>query len=208
MAMVDDIARDVAQLFPKASSAVIRNAIVRSAREFCSQTRWYRVSMTANLVAGTKTYALGGDPLLEVVDVPLVQISRPGGAFESLGKADPTALDPNDGPGRPRMFAYLPEARVTFHPTPDYAYEVTIWMAAQPKDGVAEVPDDLTTKWLYAIEHGACAFLYQLPGPWQDHKLAQLKRAEFMSAVNNAKADVARGHQSGSVVAARPFIVG
>lgn len=209
MALVDDVVRDVAQLFPKANSATIRSAFVRSARRFCSETRWLRTSITANLVAGTKTYSLGGDPLLEVVDTPLVQLTLTTGTILSIPKADPTTFNPNDAQGRPRFHAYLPEAQVTFHPAPDAAYPVTIWLAVQPKDGVSEIPDELLTKWRYAIEDGACAFLYQMPEPWVNHQLAEMKRLSFVSAISNAKADVARVYQSGSIYGARrSFIVG
>lgn len=207
MATVDSISRDVAQLFPKAGAGIVRNAIVRSARMFCSQTRWYRVSTTGALVAGTKSYTLGSDPLLEVVDVVLVRMTVSGNVI-SLPKADPTTFNPNDPDATPKMCAYLPESVVTFHPTPNAAYPVTIWIAVQPKDGVAEIPDELLTKWRYAIEDGAAAYLYQLPEPWMNQNLAEAKRLSFMSAVNNAKADAARVYQSGSFVGTRrSFIV-
>lgn len=209
MALVDDIARDVRQLFPKASDESVRLAIVRAARMFCGQSRWYRVALTANLVANTKTYSLGSDPLLEVVDVPLGQITGSNGKIMSLSPSDLTTFNPNANPAQPVTYAYLPEGSVAFHPTPNAAYSVTLTLAVQPKDGVAEIPDPLLTKWRTAIEDGAAWFLYQIPEPWKNEQLAELKRRSFQSAINNAKADVARGFQSGTVIGAkRPFIVG
>lgn len=209
MALIDDIAQDVQQLFPKAPSDAIRRAIVRSARMFCAQTRWYRVAMSATLQANVKSYAVSGDPLLEVVDVPLVQLTDNNGNIVPVPNADPTSFNPNDKPSQPRWYAYIPEGQVTFHPTPNAAYAVTMTLAVQPREGVAEIPDALLVKWRQAIEDGAAWFLYQLPEPWNDHNLAEIRRLSFRAAVNNAKADVARGYQSGSVYGRRrAFIVG
>lgn len=210
MALVDDIARDIRQLFPKAPDESIRLAIVRAARAFCSQTRWYVVAQTATLVANTRSYALGGDPLLEVVDVSIVQLTLlPAGPIVALQRSDPRLFDPNLKPSQPQRFAYLPEGTVSFDPIPNAAYPVTMTLAVQPRDGVAEIPDPLLVKWRYAIEDGAAAFLFELPEPWNNPALAERKRLAFVSAINNAKADAARAWQGGSFVGPRrSFIVG
>lgn len=209
MALVDDIARDVRQLFPKAAEESIRHAIVRSARAFCSQTRWFVVAQTATLVDGTRSYALGGDPLLEVVDVQIVRMTLPSGQIVPLRRADPRTFDPNLKKSRPERYAYMPEANVMFDPIPDAAYPVTMTLAVQPRDGVAEIPDELLVKWRYAIEDGAASFLFEMPEPWQNIQLAERKRMAFVAAVNNAKADAARAWQGGSFIGPRrSFIVG
>lgn len=209
MALVDDISRDVRQLFPKAPEDAVRHAIIRAARQFCGQSRWYRVALTATLSPNVQAYSLGSDPLLEVVDVPLGRITDTNGAILSLQPSDPTTFDPNVKPGRPTTYAYLPEGSVAFFPIPNAAYAVTLTLAVQPKDGVSELPDQLLAKWRVAIEAGAAAFLYELPEAWRDLNQAEIKRRTLQSAINSARADVARGYQSGSVIAnRRPFIVG
>jgi hypothetical protein len=153
-------------------------------------------------------YSLGSDPLLEVIDAPIAQIKDTNGSIHPLHPSDPRTFDPNTKPAMPLTYAYRPEGSVVFHPKPDKVYEVTITLAVQPKDGVAEIPDPLLNKWRLAIEHGALAFLLMLPEAWKDAQAAAFHDREFRSAVNNAKADIARGWQSGTVIArTKPFIV-
>jgi hypothetical protein len=208
MALVIDLVRDIQQIIPKCPINAITAAYVRAARSFCGQTRWYVTALTANLTANVVGYSLGSDPLLEVIDAPIAQIKDTNGSIHPLHPSDPRTFDPNTKPAMPLTYAYMPEGSVVFHPKPDKVYEVTITLAVQPKDGVAEIPDPLLNKWRLAIEHGALAFLLMLPEAWKDAQAAAFHDREFRSAVNNAKADIARGWQSGTVIArTKPFIV-
>jgi hypothetical protein len=209
MAAVADLVRDVRQVLQQCPALSIQFAYVRAARQFCQEARWLRRVVSATLVANRQYYSLGSDPLLEVLALGPVQATTPvnpatGQNIVSLSAADPATFDPNQTSGFPMWYAYVPEAQIGFNPKPNAAYPVTITLVVQPRDGVADLPDELLVKWRYAFEEGAKWFLYEIPGePWSDPQKAQLCRANFRSYVNEARADVNRGFQQGPV-RARP----
>jgi hypothetical protein len=214
MAEVIELIRDVAQKIRPCPRETITNAYVRAVRQFCGESRWYRVTLDAVTVADQAAYSLGSDPLLEVIDVPLASIvTNPAAAANSYNRVPlrtraTEVFDPNVEPSRPIHFAYLPEGQVVFHPTPDAAYPVSLTLAVQPRDGVSEIPGELLAKWRLAFEDGALAYLYGLTGePWADPNLAMMHRSMFRAAISNGKANVAMSFQSGSQRATpRPFV--
>lgn len=204
MAEVSNLIRDVAQKIRPCPRETLFNAYVRAARQFCGETRWYRVNLDAALVADQSLYSLGSDPLLEVVDVPLMSIvTNPGATplpnIVPMVQLPTNSFNPNIEPDTPIWFAYIPEGQVAVNPTPDMAYPVSMTLVCQPRDGVEQIPDELLTKWRLAFEDGALGYLYGLTGePWADPRLAAISEARFRSAINNGKANVAMNFQSGS----------
>lgn len=203
MAEVVNLVRDVAQKIRPCPRETMLNAYVRAARQFCGESRWYRVNLDAATVAYQQLYSLGSDPFLEIVDAPFASLVTNPGANQPnivpLQNQPSNAFNPNIEPDTPIWYSYIPEAQIAFSPTPDNAYPVSMTLVLQPRDGVTEIPDQLLTKWRLAFEDGALAYLYGLVGePFADPRLAMLYEAKFRSAINNGKANVAMGYQSGS----------
>jgi hypothetical protein len=160
--------------------------------------------LDAALVANQALYSLGSDPLLEVVDVPLMSITTNPGSTPlpnvvPMVNLPTNSFNPNIEPDTPVWFAYVPEAQVAVNPTPDQAYPVSMTLVCQPRDGVEQIPDILLTKWRLAFEDGALAYLYGLTGePWADAKQQLYYEGRFRAAINNGKANVSMQFQSGS----------
>jgi hypothetical protein len=207
--LVTAVLRDLKQQFQQCPNITLQYAYVRAAREFCSESRWLRQGLAATLTAGQREYSLGSDSLLEILALGPVSVTTPAGGTRGqnvipLAAADPTTFNPNFANGCPQWYAYIPESKIAFNPIPNQAYPVEITLVVQPRDGVAEIPDQLLVKWRYAIEQGARAYLFSLAGePWADPQKEQVARTFYRSGVNEARADVNRGFQQGPV-RARP----
>jgi hypothetical protein len=203
MALVRELIRDVAQKIRPCPRETILNAYVRAARQFCGETRWYRVNLDAATVANQQLYSLGSDPFIEIVDVPFVSmVTNPGVSQANivpLVNQPSNAFNPNIESDTPIWYSYIPEAQIAFSPIPDSAYPVSMTLVCQPRDGVTEIPNEILPKWRLAFEAGALAYLYGLTGePFADPREAAKYEAVFRSYINSGKASVAMGFQSGS----------
>jgi hypothetical protein len=203
MALVRELIRDVAQKIRPCPRETILNAYVRAARQFCGETRWYRVNLDAATVANQQLYSLGSDPFIEIVDVPFVSmVTNPGVSQANivpLVNQPSNAFNPNIKSDTPIWYSYIPEAQIAFSPIPDSAYPVSMTLVCQPRDGVTEIPNEILPKWRLAFEVGALAYLYGLTGePFADPREAAKYEAAFRSYINSGKASVAMGFQSGS----------
>lgn len=203
MADVANLVRDVAQKIRPCPRETMFNAYLRAARTLCGESRWYRVNLDAATTALQQLYSLGSDPFLEIIDVPFVSlVTNPGVSpanIVPLQNQPSNAFNPNIEADTPIWYSYIPEAQIAFSPIPDRAYPVSMTLVLQPRDGVTEVPDEILPKWRIAIEDGALGYLYGLTGePFADPRLALYHQQRFQAAINNAKANVAMGYQSGS----------
>lgn len=219
MALVAQLITDVRQKVRPCPGAVIQRAYVRAARDFCGQSRWYQADYNLTLQANVRAYAIAppvasgfADTQLEVVDLTWqghwINSSLTGAlSWTPLGKADPSAFNPNVAPDMPTRVAYSPEGTVEFDAVPDQAYPVMLKVVYQPIEAATDIPDALLVKWREQIEAGALEYLYSLEGePFANGKLAAASGAVYRAGINNAKANVAQAFQSGSRRALpRPF---
>lgn len=211
---VVELLADVAQICRKAPSGTMIRAYVRSARDFCRQSRWFRSSLAGQTEAGTQVYSLGSDPDLEVVGLHACTAAQISGNTKQWPLSvcnDTGQWQPGGNPSQPRQYAYVPEGQIAFGPTvPDQVYNVLMTLVLAPKRGAVVVPAEILVKWEYAIQAGTLEYLLALPGmPWTD--LAESKRQglTYRAGINNARADEQRGYNAGTVFARRrPFIVG
>lgn len=202
MALVQDLLSPVKQKIQEAPYAAIAEAYVRSVRDWCRQTRWFRQSLSSFLVPGQQSYSMGSDSILEVIDVPFLQltqiISGTPGTIVPLPTIDPLLINPNQPQGQPLAYAYIPENQVFFSCKPDLAYPVTMNLVVQVKDSVAEIPDVLLVKWKRVFEYGAMSYLYGISAEsWYNPKEADLWARWYQGGINDGKSDVGRGFQSG-----------
>lgn len=201
MAAIASQLANIAQRVRQCNRVTMVRAYARAARQFCNETRWYRVNLNGTLAIGTRVYALGSDPNLEIITATAVQVTDTDGSRTwPLNPMTPAAINPNVSSGQPRRFAYLPEASIAYDPLPDKAYPTLIELACQPRDESTDIPDELLVKWRQAFEAGALEYLFSLTGEsWADANESKLQGAKYRAFINNAKADVQRGFQVGAV---------
>ena len=201
-----DLIPEVGQVVRRCPGVTLKTAYLRSARNFCSQTRWLRDTPTldtlsGNTEAGTADYALlVTDPLTEIVgirDVKGFEVSAVDQWWQ-ITPFDKTRFQPTTQTNKPVHYAYVPEASLSLWMAPDKAYRLEITAAVQPILTATELPDRLVTKWKEVLEYGALEYLMALPRQaWSNAVIAADYGKKFRAGINNAKADEQRGYNQG-----------
>ena len=211
MTAVNDQLANIAQIVRRAPSIVLARAFVRAYRDFCNQTRWLKVNVAGATVSGTAQYDLGTDTFTEIIGVAAIQATDSRGQRWNLQGSNSTQWDPNRGIDRPMAYAYVPNGQIALYATPNGVYDLLVSAIVQPKsETVSQVPSECLSKYSNEIEAGALAYLLMIPNePWTNPQVAQAWGSQFRAGIANAKADVARQHQSGSQrVTGRAFLIG
>jgi hypothetical protein len=204
---INDQIVNIAQIIRRCPTITLTRALGRAYRDWACQTQYLRVAIPGATAADTPLYDLGSDPYLEIVAVFAVQASILNGSqiqYWALAANDSSLWNPNIQPQQPTQYCYVPQAQIAVFPTPDQVYDLLVSAIVQPKENAAQIPETGLTKYRSGIEAGALAYLHAVPGqPWSDPAQAEYRRREFQSSVNNAKAEVQRSFNTGSV-RARP----
>lgn len=207
MVSADDQLVNIAQICQKTPTITLRRAFVRAMREWCQQSLWLRESVAGATAANTRLYNLGTDPYLDIVSIAAMQGSQSpavGIQYWPITASDPTLWDPNLPAGQPVRYAYVPEGQFAVDPLPLQAYSLLVTINVQPKEGAAMIPSSPLVKYSNEIEAGALAYLLNIPGQkWTNPQMAELYARKFQAGIANAKAEVQRGYNTGSV-RARP----
>jgi hypothetical protein len=206
MAEIVDLLQNVAQKIRRAPEPTLVHAYREAARKFCVESHWLRRETPVLTEADVPQYDLVetgmDDPLLEIIGVRVITIAGTGMASRRINPSDPMGWDPSTEPGAPVTWCYIPEQLVNLFPTPDAVYTLTVTLEVQPLVDAESLPDDLLRKWDRALSQGALAYLYDLHGqPWYNPQLARKNELLFQAAINNAKADVQRAYNTGTVMA-------
>lgn len=209
MNMVDtyDQLVNIAQIVRKCPTITLARAFTRAYRDFANQSQWLRLDVTGSTVVDQVEYALGSDPYLEITAISGMQGSETingNTQFWVISPSDSSTWDPNlsanTSAARPVRYQYLPQAQFALDPTPKAVYGLTVGVIVQPKENAARVPESALQKYRASIEAGALAYLLTLPGmPWTNPVESERQRRVFQSGINNAKADVQRSFNTGSV---------
>lgn len=217
MNMVDtfDQLVNIAQVVRKCPTITLARAFTRAYRDFANQSQYLKTLVSGATVADQRQYALGNDPFLDIVGIAGMQGSQdPGQGIQywPIVPSDPTLWDPNLSVNvsttMPVRYAYIPQAQFALDPIPKQVYDLVVSVIVQPKEGAAQVPSDGLTKYSNEIEAGALAYLLMIPGQaWTNPAQAAMQQRVFQSGISNAKADVQRSYNNGSVrVRPRPFM--
>lgn len=198
--------QDVEQIVRRCPTVTLVRAYARAARQLCVESRWLRVQASSTTVPGLQRYSLGNDPWLDILNLHAVEIGDAGN-ISPLRVWDPRQWNPNNAPGRPAFYAYVPEAQFVLYPVPDKEYQITASIEVAPKAGATQLPDILFNKWEQAMQDGALAYLLSIPGePWSNPQMAMIYERRYRAAISNAKTDVQRLYQNGSLRARTPRI--
>jgi hypothetical protein len=210
MAEIVNLLQRVAQVARRCPTPTLVQAYRDAARKFCGESRWLRRELSVAIIAGQRDYALvapAGEPLLEIIGARVVTARSSSGRAHIVNPSDPMGWTPSMQPGRIASFAYVPEASIAVWPLPREDGELIVTVECQPTMAALHVPDDLLSKWDQKLSDGALAYLRALPGqPWTDKEDAVRRAASFQASINNAKADVARAYNTGTVVARIPRV--
>lgn len=209
---VNDQLTNIAQIARGAPMSTLRRAYVRALREFCQQTLYVRDNVAGLTVQGTQDYTLGDDPLLDIVAIQAMSVTKTltSGDTQTLVvvASDSGLWDPNLSQDIPRRYCYVPQAQFSVNPVPDAAYDLTITIVVQPKETATQIPSAPLVKYSNEIEADALAYLHSIPGqPWSSPTAAALRQREFQAGIANGKAEVQRAFNTGSV-RARPRLFG
>jgi len=201
----EDYIVDIAQIITRCPTITIKRALTRAYRDWACQTQYLRVAVTGETEANTRQYSLGSDTYQEIVAIIAMQgwvLGTDPLQIFPLRAVDSALWNPNMPPTQPLRYTYVPQAQFALDPIPDQAYGLTITAIVQPKENAASIPDAGLIKYRAGIEAGAKAYLHSLHGqPWSDPVKAEVCRREFQSSINNARAEVARGFNTGAVYA-------
>lgn len=213
---VNDALTNVAQMVRKAPTNTLRRAYMRAYREWAQQTQWLRTTIDGATVANQMSYELGNDPNLDIIGIVSMQ-----GSIQLNGAQSPQtwaitppndlgSWNPNFQPGQPLQYTYVPEAQFALFPTPNQVYQLSVVVILTPKENAVQVPQSPLQKYSNDIEAGALAYLLDIPGmPWSNPVLAMKYEKRFTDSINNGKAEVARGFNTGARRARpRAFVTG
>jgi hypothetical protein len=204
---VRELLTNVAQMARKCPTITLMRAYNRAYRDFCSQSQWLTVQIAGATQANVPQYDLGTDPYVDIIGIKGMQGSLTTGGIQqswTINPADPGGFDPNYQPSLSGQYAYVPQAQFLLFPTPNQVFQLLVSAIITPKEGAVQVPQAPLITYSNEIEAGALAYLFDLPGmPWTNPIQAAKYGRIFQSGVSNAKAEVQRSFNTGSV-RARP----
>lgn len=209
MNMVDtyDQLVNIAQIVRKCPTITLARAFTRAYRDFANQSQWLRLDVDGSTTIDQSEYSLGSDPYLEITAISGITGSEVVGSttqFWTLMPSDSGTWDQNLSTNtsevRPVRYQYVPQAQFALDPIPKAVYGLTIGVIVQPKENAARVPESALQKYRAAVEAGALEYLLNITGmPWTDVVRGERYGRTFRSGIANAKADVQRSFNTGSV---------
>lgn len=203
----EDQLAGISQIVRRCPTNTLLRAYTKAYRDWACQSQYVRVPVPGSTEASTRQYDLGSDPYLEIVGIFAVQASILVGnliQYWSLFPSDSSLWNPNIQPQQPLRYCYVPQAQLAVDPIPDKVYSLLVSAIVQPKETATQIPDIGLIKYRSTIEAGALAYLHSVPGQaWTSMPESMARGKEFQSGINNARAEVQRAFNTGSV-RARP----
>lgn len=182
----DDIVNQVVQDVPEAPLMTIREAVIRMARELCTEAdAWVQDGEPVVVAANTdypEVEASRGEPLRII---SLTINGRECGNGEGYRQTSPKTVILDRKPSASVIYGRL---------------------ACRPIRGDMP-PSSVVSRWADVIADGARWRLLALPQPWKDMDLALYHQRLWQSGVNDAKRLARYGHQTGGArVRSRRFL--
>jgi hypothetical protein len=208
MASISEMIPDIRVHIPEIPTFAAEREILRSAREFCEETRAWRYSFSLDTIENTATYdfiSAAGLTNVELVDVISIKSASGGEPLKpktfswfdtnlsdwrsvTATEAQWYVLDSNNT----IRLVYTPDATVT-----DKYY---VRMSVKPLLTSKSISDVIENKYDEDVIHGALSRLYFMPRkPWSDIKLGAYHREQFELSWPGARADAANEFQLGVI---------
>lgn len=176
---------------------VMTKWLLRSAIEFCHQTRYYRETIIVPTVAETEFYDLeASNPNAEVFGIQAAEfkgVPLTQGAPEEQPQVD----------GIPRYFWYLPTQEIALTPTTreDADDDLAVNVLLKPIENATELDDELLREFGEAIRAGALRRILTMPKTaWRDDNEASNQAAIERRGHDNARWKADTQHRTADFV--------
>lgn len=176
-----------------APDPLVNQALCRAAREFFKRTRVWTEWLEADPASGTSTteYDFALPPGSELVRVEQATVNGNPLAVQSYRQlVKDWTVHQVDGP------SLVSRDLVSFHLGGSFAAADSVQAQASlmPSLSAKGIPDAYASRYQDAIAEGAKAILLMVPGEFQEPNAAQLAKAMFDKAINEAAVDAYRSH--------------
>lgn len=182
--LLDDIVDLALPELPGILRATVRNAVVLTARDLCTEADIWQETVNAYVPKGLQQAEIEAtDTSAEVLRIAAIKALKPG----QYQQPTPDSLQLNDVANEPRR---LP-----------------VRIVCRPALNTTTLPECLA-RWAEALLYGALYRLLKMPGQtWTNLQLAADYRMQFQAQIFEAKRLSAAGHQNGPrAVKMRPFV--
>lgn len=201
-------------LVPACPEPLAYQALVDSARDFCTQTEVIEEYLpAATLEDGTAQYELDMVAGVELVRVKRVWLD--GTQIPMLPaalRASQKNYDPGQSSGTPRYACVVERDMATVVPTPDANAEgmqLSVLAVTRPVLDARVVNDALLLDWGESIVHGAVSRLASNPNvPFSNLDQAMISGAKYMAGVSAARMERNRGRVAGHMTMRGPKFSG
>lgn len=197
---------DVRVEIPEIPSFVAERQLLRAAREFCEETRTWRVDIQITTVAATATTNLTSllPANTELVDIVSIKNIDDGGtppAPSTFAWLDKNVNDWRSNEAlNAKWFVLDGNNTLRLVPTPSTAVtnQYFLRVAVKPLLSATVIDDVVANKYDELLIHGALAKLFLLPRkPWTDAGLAQYHQSIFLNGIPPARTEAAEEFQTG-----------
>lgn len=172
----------------------MRDAILRAARDFCSDTWLLRRTFSFNTVVGIQRYDIQVPENEQAICIKHAQIAyttAPVSAWP-LFIVYPTTMNPNIGNGMPQGICMVPYTQVALDRPADQVYAVTVETVTQPVPEGNTIPDEIGVRYDRAIGYGALSWLMLQNGnPWYNPPLADKYQVMFNQEIVKGRGEAA-----------------
>lgn len=206
MAALTTLTPNIQAEIPEVPTFIASHQLLRAIREFCEETRAWRVDVVLAVVAATPVVALTTLLPTDTELVDIITIKNVDGG-EPLEPRTMSWLDTNISDWRTQTEIdarwYLREAagslRLVPFPSSTISGKYFVRVAIKPILADATTVDDIIlSRYDEVLTSGALARLYMTPRkPWTDLNLGQYHRAKFEMSWPGARTSAADEHQTG-----------
>jgi len=205
MAAITDLVPDVRVEIPDIPSFVAERQLLRAMREFCEESRSWRVNISISVAAATPTVLLTSllPTSTELVDIISIKNVDGGGPVvpRTYIWLDQNTTDwRSETDDTAKWYLLDGNNTVRFVPTPSAtaANQYYARVAVKPLLTATTVNDVVVNKYDELIVHGALSRLYSIPRkPWTDDGRAAYHMSLFREGIPRARQEASDEFQTG-----------
>ena len=203
MASLDDFLAIVRGRLPGCPDFILKDAVLRTAIEFCKRTRLLVERVTVDVEAEEAAVTLSPDTDLhwEVLD-----LRRDNIRLTPWNRREALVQDQSLATGTPQYYYQEGDLTLVLSPIPDADETLTALVTLRPDDAATTLPDVLWSDYREPIAAGARAWVRRNHGDWVNPESEAEDRAIFERAIHNQNIRRARGGTDTALrVRAHPF---
>lgn len=180
-------------LVPGAPEPLVDEHLREAAREFCSKTCCWQVTLDAVTTSGADLPVVL--PLEEGMELVKLLVVRVGDLGYTIGGRRQGLSYKRRGSAYSRFAWTDNRQELSLWPVPDAGLVLTVDCAVKPSEDSDDFDDDLALHHRRDIAAGALAELLDLPQTaWANPAKAATERQKFLSAIGTVTFTTARGH--------------